>query len=114
MNGRLWRYGNVQGLVRTRNDHIIFLPNPSCAQTKAFSSPPPPACCYETISQQKSAALISWLRCGEHDVTCFVRTLHQIFFHSATKLQTQSGHSVHMNVQRWIHTAILVKFNPEE
>lgn len=39
MNGRLWRYGNVQGLVRTRNDHIIFLPNPSCAQTKAFSSP---------------------------------------------------------------------------
>lgn len=81
---------------------------------KLFPPPPPPACCYETISQQKSVALISWLRCGEHDVTCFVRTLHQIFFHSATKLQTQSGHSVHMNVQRWIHTAILVKFNPEE
>lgn len=36
MNGRLWRYGNVQGLVRTSNDHIVFHPNPSSARTKAF------------------------------------------------------------------------------
>lgn len=38
MNGRHWRYGNVQGLVRTSKDHIKFLPNPSWARTKVVVS----------------------------------------------------------------------------
>lgn len=64
--------------------------------------------------QQKSAAcpLISLLRCGEHDVTCFVRALHQNFWFCYKAANSQD--TEYTNVQRQIYTALLVEFNHEE
>lgn len=85
-----WRYGNVQGLVRTSNDHIIFLPNPLCARTKA------PRMSLQTIGSRKVQQQVHLsVFCAAENMTSPVLFDHYIrIFYSATKLQTQSGHRV--------------------
>lgn len=62
---------------------------------------PPPLHVATDDWQQKSAAgpLISLLRCGEHDVTCFVRPLHQNFLFCYKAANTVRTHMTHECVQ---------------
>lgn len=82
--------GNVQGLVRTSKDHVIFFQILQEHEVELFF--PPPLHVSADYWQQQSAAgpLFSLLRCGESDVTCFVQPLHQnfLFCHRAAKIQS--------------------------
>lgn len=65
MNGRHWRYGNVQGLVRTSKGHIKFLPNPLWARTKVVVSSVPcvflqTMCSTEAPTLQLAALRRTW------------------------------------------------------